>query len=599
MLLFLLLLSPVSSFADSQAVFLAGAAEVEITPQVKDYVDRNGNGKFDFGDPGQPFGFGDRVISFVDGNMLVGNGKGSALYVYDRLYASALVLEDPKTHTRVALVNSDVYLLTEPDVRKIRSLVDPKYRLDHIVIASTHNHMGPDTLGTSGLGEMELPKIINAILVTGKVDSGINESWFQKYTDSLVDCIEEAARTLRPADITFTSTKFHMGLNDWREPLIMDTSLNVMAVDEPDGTPIATLVQWANHPETVLLYGSYKDEDINHPFENLTPEQKEAWGRVFTAGFPGYFRETIRSIRGGVPMYFNGAVGGMQTPLKARLWDPEKHPKYPATENPEKVPDEILIPNDFRFAPILGRELAKAAVAALDQNGEKAVFSDIRFAKEELLVPLENHFFRVAASLGILGHDKGILYDNDGNPDSNFGTWVGGFPFPGIQAYTGKNVKAEVSVINIGPAQIINIPAEPLPESIIGFPDDFVTNADRYFPKNKKSHAHGKDYSLAVDPLKSAATGKYLFTFGLSGGELGYIVPESDFDPPHDLKIPPFAWSWWICFDAEKHPHYEESMAISSQLESIIMGSLYRLLEENPIKYYDAGSSSQQSNQTE
>lgn len=589
-LLFIALVLPVISLADSPAVFLAGAAEVDITPEVKEYIDKNGNGKFDLGNPEQPFGFGDRVISFIDGKIFVGNGKGEARYIYDRLYAYAMVIEDPSSHKKVALVSSDVYMVVQPDVQKIRSMVNPKYKIDYIVIAANHNHMGPDTLGSSGLGEMELAKIINAILVTGKVKSGINESWFQKYSESIVRCIEQAAESLRPANITFASTNFSMGVNDWREPDIMDTSLNVMAVDEIDGNPIATLIQWANHPESVLLYGSDNNKGSDKLFENLSKEQKDAWGKVLTAGFPGYARETIRSMRGGIPMYFNGAVGGMQTPLGARLWDPEKHPEYPPDTPPGELPDNILIPNDFRFAPIMGRELAKAALSALGEKGEKASFSNIGIAKKELLVPLENHFFRVAASLNIFGYEKGVLYDNQGEPDTNFGTWVGGFPLPGVQVYTGKNIKAEVSVINIGPAQIINIPAEPLPESIVGFPEDFISNVDRYFPVNKKFHSHGKEYTLAVPPLKSAATGKYFFTFGLSGGEMGYIIPKSDFDPPHDLKIPPFVWFWWICMDADKDPHYEESMSISSNLESIVMGALYDLLQENPVSQNGAES---------
>jgi hypothetical protein len=576
------LLFPALALAQAPAVFLAGAAQADITPKVKAYEDRNQNGLFDKGDPTAAFGFGDPVIEFEDGQILVGNGNGPAKYIYDSLWAYALVVENPITQTRVALVSADVYLLTGSDIEKIRSMVDPKYQIDFIVISATHNHMGPDTLGVSGLGQMPVPKIINAWLKTGKAESGINPAWFEGFRRKIVGCIETAAQSMRPANITFAQTPFRMGLNDMREPKITDPLVNIMAVDGIDGAPIATLIQWTNHPETVLEYGRPGYEFGSLSYADLTQEQKDAWGKVLTAGFPGYARAYLAKHRGGVPLYFNGAIGGMQTPLRAKLWDPEKHPQYPPETPLDKVPDDILIPNDFRFAPVLGRELAKKSLQALKDNGVPATDPNVAFAKKDVLVPLKNHLFRTIGAMGVQGYEPGALYDDQGIIDPHFGSWIGGFFMPGVQAPTGKNVKAQVSVVNIGPAQFVSIPAEPLPELIRGLPDDFVEATDTYYPQNKAHHAHAKEYRLAKGPLVDSATGEFLFVFGLSGGELGYVIPQSDFDPPHDLKIPPF-YRWWICFDAAAHPHYEESNAISPDVESRLLGPLHELLQANPV----------------
>ena len=584
MVLIFLLVSTVAFAQQSPAVFLAGAAEMDITPEVDKYNDLNGNGIFDMGNSEKAFGFGDKVVSFKDGRILVGNGRGKAEYIYDKLYAYALVLEDPKSKKRVALVGADLYLLTSADIEKIRSMVDEKYGIDFIAISPTHNHMGPDTLGVAGLDQMTVPKIINAIVKTGDVESGINRQWFEKFRNKMVMCIEQAANSMVPAHLTFAKSEFHMGLTDLREPNITDPSLNIMAVDGIDGKPIATLINWANHPESVLLYGNPDRKYDQLPYGSLNDIEKEAWGKVLTSGFPGYAKDYLRKIRGGVPLYFNGPLGGMQTPLRAILWDPVVHPQYPAKTPVNKVPKEIWIPNDFRFAPILGRELAKEALDALELKGEKATFGNIKIGKRSLLVPMENHFFRAMASLGVLGYEKGNLYNDEGQVDNNFGSWIGGLFVPGVKAYTGRNVKVEVSVINIGPAQIVNIPAEALPESIRGFPEDFATNPDKYFPNEKEHHPVGADYRLSVPPLNVTASGKFLFTFCLSGGELGYVIPKSDFKPPRDIKIPPMIW-WWICFDAEVHPHYEESMSLSRDIEPIIMGALNELLKETRVEY--------------
>lgn len=580
---FILFTCATPSFAQPADFFLVGAAEVEITPEVATYEDDNRNGRFDLGDPKNDFGFGDRVTAFVDGPIYVGNGAGQALYVYDRLFAHAMVLEDPKTHQRIALVNADVYMITGPDIEKIRSMVDPAYGIDYIAIAATHNHMGPDTLGLTSLGGVPIPRIINTVLVPDNTLPGVNRKWFEKFRRAVVESIHRAAASVQPATIRLASTSFFAGVNDMREPHIIDPKLNIMAVDGVDGKPIATLIQWSNHPEAVLLYGKPGYEDDLLSQHELTARQKEAWGRVFTAGFPGYARQYLRQVRGGVPMYFNGAIGGMMTPIGARLWDPEAHPSYPITTPPKNIPKEILIPPTFRFAPVLGRELAKAALHALDNSSEIASPTTIRVAKQELLVPMENNTFRAGASLGVMGYERGHLYDDQGRVDDRFGSWIGGLFTPGLKAYTGKNVKTEVSVVNIGQAQIINIPAEALPESIVGFPEDFTTRPEKYFPQNKRHHQQGTGYRLSAPPLESAVTGDYRFVLGLSGGELGYVIPQSDFDPPKDLKVPPFCWTWWICFDAETDPHYEESMSVGSDLEPILMKALHRLLKENPV----------------
>lgn len=574
-----------SQNAFAQGIFYAGAAEADITPAIAEFDDLNHNGRFDYGDPEKAFGFGDRVKSFVDGDILVGNGTGKALFVYDRLMAYAVVIKDPQTGKTVAFVSSDVYLLQGPDVQKIRSMVDEKYAIDYIVIAANHNHMGPDTLGAMGLADVPIPQIINILVETGRAPSGINSIWFEKYQRTVADCIETAAAQMVPAKIRFAKTDFNFGRIDTREPLILDPTLAVMAVDTVDGKPIATLMQWANHPEAVLTYGREGWENALIHYEDLTDLQKQAWGKVLTSGFCGYAREKMRALRGGgVPMYFNGAVGAMMTPLHARMWDPEKHPEYPMTTPPEKVPDELLIPYDFRFAPVLGRELAKAANDALEKNSTAADFTAISVAKTEVLVPMKNNIFRAAASLGIYGSGKDTLYDDQGKPDPEIGSWLGGVFLPGVEVQKGKNTRAELAVVNVGPAQFLSLPCEAVPESIAGFPDDFITNEDKYFPKNKDKHAHGADYKLSAPPLKTAATGDYLFVFGLSGGEMGYAIPGSDFSPPKDLRVPPFCWYWWICFDAETNPHYEESNSVGPDLEKVVMGEMYRLMKENPVQ---------------
>ena len=572
-------LTPAATYGEASAGteqhYLAGAAKAEITPRVATYADTNGNGRFDMGSPREPFGFGDRVTSFVEGPIYVGNGQGPALYVYDPLYARAVVIADPLSGTKVALVAADLYLLMYSDVEAIRSMVDPSLGIGHIFIAPTHTHAGPDTLGVSGLQGVSA-KDVARILWTGTAPTGINSAWFRRMRATLVSCIEEAARNIEPVRLTVADTAFGFGVRDEREPLIIDRRMVVLALDDLEGNPVATIVQWACHPESVLLLGDPRAEGRDPIVP--TAQAKEAWGRTLSADFPGYLCAHLEQERGGVGLYFNGPLGGMITNLHSYVWDPEEHPAFPAAADPSLVPQDIRIPNDYRFAPLQGREAARRAMTCLSQEGREVTEVGIRVKRKEFLVPLENQFYRLMATLGIVGYEKRRLYDASGLEDRRHSWCLSGCFLPTMRFPKGKNLRTEAGLIQIGSTvEIALVPAELLPELAVGLPPDFASNPERYFPHEARYHATGKDYRLLYPPLEEQMRAPYKMILCLAGDDLGYVVPKSDFKPPHDLWVPPFTW-WWYCADSETNPHYEESATASSLIEPAIMGALAELL---------------------
>lgn len=571
---------PLQAETANPVSYLAGAAEADITPRVASYEDRNGNSRFDRGDPSKPFGLGDPVLAFEEGQIRIGNGEGQARYIYDPIYAQALYLEDPAGGRKIAVVTVDLYMLMFSDVEAIRSLVDPSLDLDYILIAATHNHMGPDTLGVSGLQGLSTGGILS-VLWKGKASSGINRDWFLRVRKTLAGLIEEAAGNKQPAILRLARTSFAFGLHDEREPLIIDTDMVVLAVDDPAGKPIATVVQWACHPEAVLLIADPRNKGKDRI--QLTPEAKEAWGRTLSAGFPGYLCEEIRNQRGGVPLYINGALGGMITNLHDYVWDPEKHPAYPASTDPARVPEEIRIPNDFRFAPVQGREAARHALQALEEQGMQVHDVSIRIGRKVVMVPFENAFYRLVAALGLVGFEKRELYDKNGIRASGSRPCLRGCFLPTVKFPKGKDVQTEVAYLEIGPLGMATVPAELLPELSIGLPEDFSTNPERYFPRNAKAHKTGSDYRLQYPALKKQMKTPYKMVVCLAGDDLGYVIPESDFDPPHDLWIPPFAF-WWFCNDSETDPHYEESATVSAEIEPRLLGALTEIISSQPPK---------------
>jgi hypothetical protein len=394
--------------------------------------------------------------------------------------------------------------------------------------------------------------------------------------DTLARLVEEAASNKRPVTLNLAQTWFRFGIRDEREPLIIDSEMVVLAADDLDGNAVATVVQWACHPEAVLLFADPRNED-RAPLE-IPEGARDAWGKTLTAGFPGYLCEEIKKKRGGVPLFFNGALGGMITNLHEFVWDPKKHPAFPATTDPALVPEEIRIPNDFRFAPIQGREAARRALWALEKKSESVSEVSLSVRTEDVLVPFQNPFYRLMAALDLVGYEKRGLYDKEGKRVRGSRPCLRGCFLPTVKFPRGKNALTEVAYVEIGSLGLAAVPGEVLPELSIGLPDDFVSNPKRYFPHQAKAHAMGEDYRLMVPALKKQMKTRYRMIVSLASDDLGYVIPESDFSPPHGLWwFPPLA-CWWYSSDSETDPHYEESATASSEIEPRLMGGLTRIL---------------------
>lgn len=78
--------------------------------------------------------------------FIAGYGQNrKATKIHDPLFARAIVLSDGQK--RVALAAVDVVGLQYPTVQEIRKRLSG---FDYVMVASTHNHEGPDTVGLWG-----------------------------------------------------------------------------------------------------------------------------------------------------------------------------------------------------------------------------------------------------------------------------------------------------------------------------------------------------------------------------------------------------------------------------------------------------------------
>ena len=255
--------------------------------------------------------------------------------VHDALSARALVLE--QDGQRLAIVALDLIGLPNHRIRAIRARVK-SVPADRIVIACTHVHSGPDTLGLWGPSPAE---------------TGRDARYLNRLESQVTDSIERAAAALKPATTRFAHAVVLDGLAyNARDRAIQDKTITAMQLRSLDGQTIATLLNYGCHPE-VMQNGS----------------------NAVTADFCGAARREIEREFGGVGIYLNGALGGMVTPeaMKNR-WD-----------EVERV----------------GTGIAQTVVSAL-KSARPGTISRIKVRRREITLPLENQKFKAALAAGLL-----------------------------------------------------------------------------------------------------------------------------------------------------------------------------------------------------
>ncbi len=189
-----------------------------------------------------------------------------------RLTVRALVLEQNKT--RVAICSTDFLGFPGVLCQKVCAQV-PKVPAENILIGATHNHSGPDCYGFP--------------------DENGRTSCDMTYLDSVCDklaaAINEAIDNLQPATIKIATGRAEgkIAYNAYAERLY-DPRCHVLQVLDTTGKPIATLVNYACHPEVI------------------GPDQG-----ILCPDFVGPLYDRIESQGGGTGIFMNGALGGMVT----------------------------------------------------------------------------------------------------------------------------------------------------------------------------------------------------------------------------------------------------------------------------------------------
>jgi len=200
-----------------------------------------------------------------------GNNR-RATTIHDDLYARALAIQDDRT--TLVLVALDLIGFFRPNVLQVIEKVN---RPDaQIVIASTHTHHGPDTMGLWGPDDKTC---------------GVDEEYMITLKQKIVDVIHASLSKLEPASAKWTSVHVPGLAKNARNPEILDDELTLLQFTTEDDKALTTLFNFPCHPEVLW--------DMN---PNITSD------------YVGYLREEVEKQTSAPCIFFSGALGGMMTP---------------------------------------------------------------------------------------------------------------------------------------------------------------------------------------------------------------------------------------------------------------------------------------------
>ena len=394
--------------------------------------------------------------------------------IHDDLTVRCLALE--ARPTTLVLCEADLIGLFYDDVLKVRQQVHAAApQVTQVIVGSTHDHEGPDTMGLWGPSALQ---------------SGIDEKYLDEVDHKIAGAALAAVRSMQDARLTLgedDNPLLALLQNDSRPPYVKDPHLLVMRlVAEGRDVPIATLINWSDHPET--LGGK---------------------NTLITADYPHWLCSYVESHLGGTAIFFNGSIGGLLSTLGDAV----------AIQDPGN--GEIAKDGTWDKAELVGNMLGLLAERAVNL-GKAAPVDSIVVRKAVIFAPVENDAFRIAGAMGVFKGRKGLY--TAGKLDPSF--VVKSVPGVGnLRVSTGKNTQSEVDYIQLLThgelvAEIATVPGEIYPELVNG-------GITRY---------EGADFPHApFEPvIRSYMRSPYKFVLGLANDELGYIIPKAEWDnqPP-------------------------------------------------------------------
>lgn len=336
-----------------------------------------------------------------------------AIGVHDPLWARVFVIESGDQ--KVALAILDLVGLQYPEVERIREKLDG---FSYVLVASTHQHEGPDVIGMWGERFLK---------------SGVDPEYIDVVVDKTAEAINEAAANVEPALAKYGTAKNEEILRDSRLPYAKDGIIRVLHFTrKSDGSNLGVLLQQNCHPESLASRNQYITADFNY----FTIKQLEEKYDCPVASF-------------------SGAVGGLMA-----------LPKHITDDDGNELED-----GNFEYAEVYGTKLARLTVEAIE-SATPTDLAPIVCSPVICYMPIDNTAYKLGFRAKVLVRDAYVWNDDPWAEDLT--------PFE-VRKHLNQRaaLKTEVAYLRLGEVHLAGIPGEAYPESIYGtFQEPVEPNVD-------------------------------------------------------------------------------------------------------------------------
>jgi hypothetical protein len=330
---------------------------------------------------------------------MAGFGQGrKATGVHDPLMARAFVLSDGKI--KIAIVSVDLVGFFLPNVENVRKQLDG---FNYVLVSSTHNHEGPDTLGLWGATALQ---------------SGVDAEYMKTVEKEIIAAVKAADKGKKAAKTKIGVEKAPELLHDAREPIVKHDDLVALEFRDKDDKMSGLVVQWNCHPETL---GS-KNKEIS-------------------ADYVGY---TVKHLQGKYKcpvVYLTGTVGGLMTSLHVEIKSPD---------------GKLLEDGTFEKTERYGVLLGEAAERAL-KKAKPLKLTPLEARSRTIFLPVDNKHYQVARQIKVLTRDAFLWKDDVYKAE----------PLKEDDAAKRQCIKSEVGLVRCGELEIAVIPGEIYPELVL------------------------------------------------------------------------------------------------------------------------------------
>ena len=350
-------------------------------------------------------GFGEaditpRVAARAKPVYLAGFGSNrKATGINDPLKARAIVLAHGKD--KIALVSVDLVGLFLANVERARKSL-PGFA--YVLVSSTHNHEGPDTLGLWGRSRLQ---------------SGVDPDYLALVEKRIIEAVKQADRTRTAVKARIGTLAAPELLRDSRLPIVKHDELVVLQFTEAkSGKNAGLVVQWNCHPETL---GSKNT--------------------LLSADYVGYLVGYLHKKQRCPVVYLTGTVGGLMSSLGV----PVKN------EKGEPLQDGTLAKTK-RYGELLGQ----AAEKALSRSKPLAL-APFTIRSRPVYLPMDNVLYLAGKTVGVLKRDAYLWKEGMEKAE----------PVKKVDLDKRHAARTELAYLRLGELDVASIPGEIYPELVL------------------------------------------------------------------------------------------------------------------------------------